>query len=74
MGRTLVAKCLKILEEAGYIKRDKAPGPKGDLVNVFVLGKRKPFKKEDGMEVFYDFWYIDDEVGEEIYKDTISKF
>ena len=73
MGRATISNCLKKLEENKYIRVLKIEVEKGNKQNIYMLGKRKPFVTDIGKEVFKDFWFIDDIIGQEIYEKKMSE-
>lgn len=65
MNKRTLIKCLKTLEDAGYIKRKRITFD-GGWASVFILGKRKPYVDDKNEPAFVDWWKVDDRVDEEL--------
>ena len=71
MNRKTVAKCLKILADAGYIKRVKMAFD-GGWAPVFELGRRKPYVDDNNEPAMVDWWKVDDKVDEEVLQNKVQ--
>lgn len=72
MNRKTLMKCLKILEDAGYIER-KRMAFEDSWVPVFILGKRKPYVDNKNEPSYVDWWKVDDIVDREIMEEELRK-